>query len=163
LSGGGRRPVCFSLPPCRVRGERSSLSRSGRGVFSFAERAPVVDPIPASPRLIAGLSSSAKAGPIGCTSGRCAFDFGVLRGFLGEFGFFAISRIWDESDAEKRAKAACIVQSAAVAPPFPRRWPGIAVRRMASLTLAYARPSTPLSATIRVSRGWRVKPGQISA
>jgi hypothetical protein len=61
--------------------------------------------------LIAGLSSSAKAGPIGCTSGLDAlepgaFDFGVLPGFLGLTGFFAISRIWDESDGEKRAKAA---------------------------------------------------------
>jgi hypothetical protein len=60
--------------------------------------------------LIAGLSSSAKAGPIGCTSGRDAlefgaFDFGVLPGFLGFCRFFAIRRIWDESEGEKRAKA----------------------------------------------------------
>jgi hypothetical protein len=68
---------------------------------------PVEEPTPLSPRLIAGLSSSAKAGPIGCTSGRCAFDFGVLPGFLGLSGFFAIAfRIWDESGPEKRAKAA---------------------------------------------------------
>jgi hypothetical protein len=71
-------------------------------VFSFTERAPVVDPTPASPRLIAGLSSSASAGPIGCTSGLDAlefgaFDFGVLTGFFGLSGFFAIRRIWDES------------------------------------------------------------------
>jgi hypothetical protein len=31
---------------------------------------PVPEPVPASPRLIAGLSNSASAGPIGCTSGR---------------------------------------------------------------------------------------------
>jgi hypothetical protein len=65
---------------------------------------PVDEPMPLSPRLIAGLRSSAKAGPIGCTSGRCAFDFGVLPGFLGFSGFFAIGRIWDESGGEKRAK-----------------------------------------------------------
>jgi hypothetical protein len=73
-------------------------------VLSFAERTPVVDPTPASPRLIAGLSSSASAGPIGCTSGRLAFDFGVLTGFLGVPGFFAMGRIWDESGRHKRAK-----------------------------------------------------------
>jgi hypothetical protein len=80
-------------------------------VLSLAERVPVVDPTPASPRLIAGLSSSASAGPIGCTSGRDAlkfalepdvFDVGDLPGFLG--GFFAMLRIWDESGGEKRAK-----------------------------------------------------------
>jgi hypothetical protein len=65
---------------------------------------PVLEPIPASPRLIAGLSSSASAGPIGCTSGRLAFDFGVLTGFLGMSGFFAMGRIWDESGRHKRAK-----------------------------------------------------------
>jgi hypothetical protein len=72
---------------------------------------PVDEPTPLSPRLMAGLSSSASAGPIGCTSGRCAFDFGVLDfgalefgvldrvlpGFLGLSGFFAMARIWDES------------------------------------------------------------------
>src|ERR1700674_1554933 len=57
---------------------------------------PVPEPSPASPRLIAGLSSSASAGPIGCTSGLDAlefgalepdvFDFGVLPGFLGVTG-----------------------------------------------------------------------------
>jgi hypothetical protein len=71
---------------------------------------PVEEPMPLSPRLIAGLSSSASAGPIGCTSGLDAlelgaFDFGVLPVFLGVSGFFAISRIWDESEGEKRAKA----------------------------------------------------------
>jgi hypothetical protein len=63
---------------------------------------PVDEPRPLSPRLIAGLSSSAKAGPIGCTSGRDALEFGVFgfgafAGFLGVSGFFAMSRIWDES------------------------------------------------------------------
>ena len=80
----------------------------GRGVLSFVERAPVVDPTPASPRLIAGLSKSASAGPIGCTSGLEALEFGtlvfgVLPGFLGEFGDFAMGGIWDESAPEKRA------------------------------------------------------------
>src|SRR4051812_7476733 len=53
---------------------------------------PVDEPMPLSPRLIAGLRSSASAGPIGCTSGRCAFDFGFdfLAGFLGLSEFFAM-------------------------------------------------------------------------
>src|SRR4051794_714404 len=59
--------------------------------------------MPASPRGIAGLSSSASAGPIGCTSGRCAFDFGVLGGFFGVSEDFAIGQIWDESGPHKRA------------------------------------------------------------
>jgi hypothetical protein len=75
--------------------------------------------MPASPRLIAGLSNSAKAGPIGCTSGRDAFEFGALEfgvfgfgafaGFFGVSGlvsgFLAMPGIWDESEGEKRAKA----------------------------------------------------------
>jgi len=85
--------------------ERRSQELSGGGCK------PVPEPRPASPRLIAGLSSSANAGPIGCTSGRDAlefgvFDFGVLPGFFGWSGFFAIRRIWDESGNEKRAKGA---------------------------------------------------------
>lgn len=49
---------------------------------------PVPDPMPASPLAIAGFSSSASAGPIGCTSGLDAlelgaFDFGLLTGFFG--------------------------------------------------------------------------------
>jgi hypothetical protein len=80
--------------------------------------------------LIAGLSSSASAGPIGCTSGLDAFEFGVfelealeleafeleapefgafdfgaLTDFLGSLGFFAMAAIWDESRRHKRAKA----------------------------------------------------------
>src|ERR1700761_6997236 len=53
---------------------------------------PVPEPMPASPRLIAGLSSSASAGPIGCTSGLEALEFGAfdLPGFLGEFGDFTM-------------------------------------------------------------------------
>jgi hypothetical protein len=71
---------------------------------------PVPEPMPASPRLIAGLRSSASAGPIGCTSGLDALelgalDFGVLPSFLGLSGFFAMGRIWDESGGDKRAKA----------------------------------------------------------
>jgi hypothetical protein len=69
---------------------------------------PVPEPMPLSPRLIAGLSSSASAGPIGCTSGRDAlefgaFDFGILPDFLGLSGGLAMSGIWDESGGEKRA------------------------------------------------------------
>jgi hypothetical protein len=84
--------------------ERRSQELSGGGCN------PVPEPSPASPRLIAGLSSSASAGPIGCTSGLDAlefgaFDFGVFAGFFGWSGFFAMSRIWDESGDEKRAKA----------------------------------------------------------
>jgi hypothetical protein len=84
--------------------ERRSQELSGGGC------SPVDEPRPLSPRLIAGLSSSASAGPIGCTSGLDAlefgaFDFGVFRGFFGWSGFFAIRRIWDESEGDKRAKA----------------------------------------------------------
>jgi hypothetical protein len=57
--------------------------------------------------LIAGLSSSASAGPIGWTSRRCALDFGAFAGFLGVLGFFAMGRIWDESGVQKRAFGTC--------------------------------------------------------
>jgi len=68
---------------------RRSQELSGGG-FS-----PVPEPSPASPRLMAGLSSSAKAGPIGCTSGLDALEFGALdfrafAGFFGGSGFFAM-------------------------------------------------------------------------
>jgi hypothetical protein len=88
--------------------ERRSQELSGGGCN------PVDEPRPLSPRLIAGLSNSAKAGPIGCTSGRDAFEFGVLlsalgfgafAGFFGVPGLFAMPRIWDESGRDKRAKA----------------------------------------------------------
>ena len=54
---------------------------------------PVPEPMPASPRLIAGLSSSASAGPIGCTSGLRlgTWRFG-FRGFAGFFGSVGILR-----------------------------------------------------------------------
>src|SRR6185437_10912594 len=65
---------------------------------------PVPEPMPLSPRLIAGLSSSASAGPIGWTSGRWALDFGVL-GFLGVSGLFAMPQIWGESVRDERAGA----------------------------------------------------------
>jgi hypothetical protein len=60
--------------------------------------------------LIAGLSNSASAGPIGCTSGRCALEFGALDlvdfpDFSGGAGFFAMPRIWDESGSDERANA----------------------------------------------------------
>jgi hypothetical protein len=64
---------------------------------------PVPEPMPASPRLIAGFKSSASAGPIGCTSGRCALDLGVLPDFFVLSGGLAIRRIWDESGGDKRA------------------------------------------------------------
>src|SRR5690242_20139344 len=87
--------------------ERRSHELSGGGCK------PVPEPTPASPRLIAGLSNSASAGPIGCTSGRCAFDFGVLDfgtldpgdlpdRFEGS-GVFAMPAIWDESGPHERA------------------------------------------------------------
>src|SRR5262245_23696264 len=66
---------------------------------------PVPEPKPASPRLMAGLSNSASAGPIGCTSGRWALDLGFLPGFFGVGGFFAMGRIWDGSAAQKRGNA----------------------------------------------------------
>ena len=76
---------------------------------------PVPEPMPLSPRLIAGLSSSASAGPIGWTSGLDALEFGaldlevldsgVLPDFLGVSGDFAIPGIWGESGSEKRVKA----------------------------------------------------------
>ena len=77
--------------------ERRSLELSGGGCK------PVPEPSPLSPRLIAGFSNSASAGPIGCTSGRCAFDFGVFGDFFGESGFFAMSGIWDAKRDQKRA------------------------------------------------------------
>jgi hypothetical protein len=87
--------------------ERRSQELSGGGCN------PVPEPMPASPRLIAGLSSSASAGPIGCTSGRDALEFGALEfgaldfavfpAFFGESGGLTISGIWDESGGDKRA------------------------------------------------------------
>src|SRR5947209_18022488 len=72
--------------------ERRSQELSGGGCN------PVDEPSPLSPRLMAGLSNSASAGPIGCTSGLDAlefgaFDLGALPGFLGEFGDFAMAGI----------------------------------------------------------------------
>jgi hypothetical protein len=77
--------------------ERRSQELSGGGCN------PVEEPSPLSPRLIAGLSNSARAGPIGCTSGRDAlefgaFDFGDFAGFFGVSGFFAMAGIWEESE-----------------------------------------------------------------
>jgi hypothetical protein len=45
-----------------------------------------------------------------------ALDFGVLPGFLGERGFFAMAGIWDESGVEKRAKPARIEFAKVVMP-----------------------------------------------
>ena len=88
--------------------ERRSRELSGGGCN------PVDEPIPLSPRLIAGLSSSASAGPIGCTSGLDAletgdlepgaFDLVDLPGFFGFSGFFAIGRIWDKFRAAEKGK-----------------------------------------------------------
>ena len=87
---------------------------------------PVPEPRPLSPRLIAGFNNSASAGPIGCTSGRCAlefgtlgfeaFDFGDCPGFFGWSGVFAISGIWDESGPRERAKAAACAPQARFGP-----------------------------------------------
>ena len=98
-----------SVPRVEARARCSAASPPERRSFELSGGgcSPVPEPMPASPRLIAGLSSSASAGPIGCTSGRCAFDFGVLPGFLGVSGFFAMGRIWDESGRHKRAKSPC--------------------------------------------------------
>src|SRR5258707_4023686 len=81
-SGVGRTPLSPSPNPFGVDArarwiaasppERRSFELSGGGC------SPVPEPIPASPRLIAGFSSSASAGPIGCTSGPWALDFGVF-------------------------------------------------------------------------------------
>ena len=75
LRGVEARARCAAASPPA----RRSLELSGGGCK------PVPEPMPASPRLIAGLSNSASAGPIGCTSGRLALpddlDFGVLPGF----------------------------------------------------------------------------------
>jgi hypothetical protein len=61
----------------------------------------VPEPIPASPRLIAGFSSSASAGPIGFTSGRDALEFGALDfGLFGLSGVFAMPAIWGEDGVE---------------------------------------------------------------
>src|SRR6516225_3874779 len=78
--------------------ERRSHELSGGGCK------PVEEPTPLSPRLIAGLSNSASAGPIGWTSGRWALDFGVLPGFFDRSGFFAMTGIWAESGRHERAK-----------------------------------------------------------
>jgi hypothetical protein len=87
--------------------ERRSQELSGGGCR------PVDEPRPLSPRLIAGFNNSASADPIGCTSGRDALefgalDFGVLTGFFGASGFFAMAGIWDESGAHERAKGLCL-------------------------------------------------------
>src|SRR4051812_34924404 len=67
---------------------------------------PVPDPMPASPRLMAGFSSSASAGPIGLTSGRPAPGFALgdltdFAGFFGVSGFFAMAGIWGESGGDE--------------------------------------------------------------
>ena len=77
---------------------RRSQELSGGGC------SPVPEPVPASPRLIAGLSSSASTGPIGRTSGRPALVLWDLPGFLGRPGVFAMRRIWAESGVHERAK-----------------------------------------------------------
>jgi hypothetical protein len=79
--------------------------------------------MPASPRLIAGLSSSASAGPIGCTSGRDALEPGALkfggfargdRGDLGLSGDLAITGQYGQNRAAMEGRAC----------PFPERLQG---------------------------------------
>src|SRR5205085_8387 len=85
-------------------------------------------------------SSSCSAGPIGCTSGRCAFDFGVLPDFFGESGFFAMAGIWGRGRVRKRAN---MVLAAAVT---PLHWRAAA---------ASAHPAN----AARPSRRWRLDGG----
>ncbi len=75
---------------------------------------PVEEPMPLSPRLIAGLSSSASAGPIGCTSGRDALSSpwnlapsisGFCRAFWECLGSSPCMRIWDEFRPTEKGKA----------------------------------------------------------
>ncbi len=106
---GSRGSVSFVWVEARARcaaaspPERRSLELSGGG-FS-----PVPEPMPASPALSAGLSSSASAGPIGCTSGRCAFE---RVGFAGSFCDFVLSGVlamvmeYGLADAETEAPQA---------------------------------------------------------
>jgi hypothetical protein len=65
--------------------------------------------MPASPRLIAGLSSSASAGAIGCTSGLDALELGALDfwvlDFFGTSGVFAMTAIWDCGRPLKRPES----------------------------------------------------------
>jgi hypothetical protein len=83
--GGGSFAVDF-LARCAAASPpaRRSQELSGGGFK------PVPDPMPLSPRLIAGLSSSASAGPIGWTSGLDALELGALDfgalDFLGASG-----------------------------------------------------------------------------
>ena len=63
--------------------ERRSQELSGGGCNPVTSRCPL------SPRLIAGLSSSASAGPIGCTSGLDALETGDLEPGAFDFGGFA--------------------------------------------------------------------------
>src|SRR3954447_2181917 len=98
---------------------RRSLELSGGGC------SPVPEPMPASPREIAGLSSSASAGPIGCTSGRCALDFGVLGDFFEVSGDFAIGQIWDESGLDERARRFSEAGRRGVAPRPPFASPSV--------------------------------------
>src|SRR5450755_5021206 len=113
LGGGKPRDAdedvsCFAtssrLPRVEARARWAAASPPARRSHELSGGGcrPVDEPRPLSPRLIAGLSSSASAGPIGCTSCRDALefgalDFGVLTGFLGGPGFFAMGRIWGES------------------------------------------------------------------
>ena len=56
---------------------------------------------------------------------RCALDFGVLPGFLGVSGFFAIRRIWDESSQREKGK-----------------WPRDAVRPRRNLSAGVSKPNS---------------------
>ena len=103
--GGGRRASRFvtasrfatsSLVPrvdARARCAAASPPARRSQELSGGGCRPVPEPRPLSPRLIAGLSSSASAGPIGCTSGRRLgiWRFG-FRGFAGLFGRVGILR-----------------------------------------------------------------------
>ncbi len=93
---------------------------------------------PASPRLIAGLSSSASAGPIGCTSGAVGFGFRGLAGFFGGVGIFRHGRNMGRGGGEKRANVE--LAAAVIATAFAGR------SRFSGFRQYAARPRLPMAA-----------------
>jgi len=94
----GRRLQSGSFCGCRAAPGPEPVRGGQGGHWLLRTLVPVVDPIPASPRLIAALSRSARAEPIGATSGRDALqidalDFRVLPGSLESTGLLAMAGI----------------------------------------------------------------------
>src|SRR5688500_15056063 len=88
---GSRGSVSLLWVEARARCAAASPSARRSFELSGGRFNPVPEPMPASPALIAGLSSSASAGPIGCTSGRCALErVGLAGSFFGLSGVLAI-------------------------------------------------------------------------